>query len=82
MSNNKTMKEGNQCSKNFKFKKRVNTITELMEILETQPSIYWNCKPFPCAVVMQQKLVVLMNAINYGRMWEITKIQTFNNEQQ
>ena len=80
MSMDKTKKEGNQCSKNFKFKKRVNTITELMEILQTQPSIYWNHRPYPSAVVIQQKLVVLMSAINYGRIWEITKIQGGNNE--
>ena len=53
-----------------------------MEILETQPSIFWNHRPYPCAVVIQQKLIVLIVAIKYGRIWEIDKIQGGNNDQQ
>jgi hypothetical protein len=75
------MKEGNQCSKNFKFKTEVKSITQLMQILDTQPSIFWNHRPYPCAVLIQQKLIVLINAIKYGRIWEIDKIQESNNEQ-
>jgi hypothetical protein len=67
-------KEGAQCSPNFKLKKKVINITQLMDILENQPSIYWNHRPYPCAVVIQQKLIVLDIAMKFGRIWEIEKI--------
>lgn len=67
--------EGEQCSLNFKLKKKVVNITQLMEILENQPSIFWNHRPFPCAVVIQQKLIVLDIAMKFGRIWEIEKIE-------
>ena len=69
---------GNQCSRNFKFKNKIESIGQLMQVLETQPSVFWNHRPFPCAVVVQQKLVVLLIAIKYGRLWEIDKIQGGN----
>ena len=66
--------EGEQCSPNFKLKKRVTDFTHLMEILENQPSIFWNHKPYPCAVVIQQKITVIDTAIKFGRIWEIERI--------
>ena len=67
--------EGEQCSLNFKLKKKVVNITQLMEILENQPSIFWNHRPYPCAVVIQQRLIVLDIAMKFGRIWEIEKIE-------
>lgn len=75
-------KQGEKCSRNFIFKKKVESINELMIILENQPSIFWNHRVYPCAVVMQQKLVVIKSAIKYGMVWEIEKIQGGKNEQQ
>jgi hypothetical protein len=68
--------EGEQCSANFKLKKRVENFTHLMEILETQPSIFWNNRPYPCAVVIQQKILIIHSAIYFGRIWEIERIVT------
>ena len=70
----KKWREGEQCSPNFKLKKKVVNITQLMEILENQPSIFWNHRPYPCAVVIQQKLIVLDLAMKFGRIWEIEKL--------
>lgn len=70
----KKWREGEQCSLNFKLKKKVVNITQLMEILENQPSIFWNHRPYPCAVVIQQKLIVLDIAMKFGRIWEIEKL--------
>lgn len=66
--------EGEQCSPNFKLKKKVTDWKHLMEILENQPSLFWNHRPYPCAVVEQQKILVIDSAIKFGRIWEIERI--------
>lgn len=61
---------GKPCSANFVFKKQIEDISELWEILQTKESIFWNHRMFPCSVIMQQKLTTIKSALNAGRFWD------------
>lgn len=65
---------GTPCSTNFKFKKRIENVCELYEILETKKSIFWNHRMFPTAVIMQQKLTTINVALKYGHFWDVDPI--------
>lgn len=61
---------GKPCSINFVFKKEIKDISELLEILKSKESIFWNHRMFPCAVIMQQRLTTINNALNRGHFWD------------
>jgi len=67
----KEFEPGAECSKNFVFDKPITSMQELDEVLQTQPSIFWNHRPFPCAVVVNQSFIVLRGAIRFKRLWTI-----------
>jgi hypothetical protein len=68
-------KSGLKCSTNMVFVKRIESMSELMDVFKNDPSVFWIHRPFPCAFVMHQPFIVLVNAIKKGRLWKIEKKQ-------
>lgn len=64
---------GKPCSKNYIFEKKIESMDELYKILKTEKSIFWRHRPFPTAVIMQQKMIVIEIGLQYGVFWKIKK---------
>jgi hypothetical protein len=62
---------GKPCSTNYVFHKKIETMPELFNVLKTEKSIFWNHRPFPTAVIIQQKLITIERALEYGHFWQI-----------
>jgi hypothetical protein len=69
----KPIQIGDNCSKNMVFVSRVNSIDQLLIVLNTNKSIFWNHRPFPTAVLKHQSLMVLINSVKMGSIWTIKK---------
>lgn len=71
--------KGDKCSKNFVFNEKVNSIEELIKLLQTEKSLYFIHKVFPTAFIFHQPLATLCNHIKYGNIWTIKRIENENN---
>jgi hypothetical protein len=68
------LEKGQQISVNFKLKRRIETMNQLLNIIDNQPSLFWRYGIFPTAVIEQQKLIVLRSYLKFGVLWEIERI--------
>ena len=68
------LEKGQQISVNFKLKRRIETMNQLLNIIDNQPSLFWRYRIFPTAVIEQQKLIVLRSYLKFGVLWEIERI--------
>jgi len=69
----KPIQIGDNCSKNMVFVRQIKDIETLLHVLNVDKSIFWHHRPFPCAVIKHQSLMVLYNGIKCGSFWIIKK---------
>jgi hypothetical protein len=64
---------------NFILTKRIESLQELMNVFETDKSIFWKHRVYPVAFVQNQTLPVLKNSIKYNCLYTIKRVKRNEN---
>ena len=68
------MKKGDKVSKNFVLDEQVKTIDDLIFILENDKSLFWRHRVHPTSFFLGWPLRLIIQTIQGGHFWSITKI--------
>lgn len=67
------MKKGDSISKNFVLDEQINTINQLLIVLENDKSLFWRHRVHPTAFFLSWPLRLIMLTIDGGHFWSIKK---------
>jgi hypothetical protein len=69
------MNPGDKISKNFVLKKRIESLDEFWETINTDKSIYWRFRPNASAFYLSWTIRTIKKSIDLGLFWSIEKIK-------
>ncbi len=73
--NNKKVRKGVQCSKNFKLRAKIKDLNHFYYVLLHEKSIFWNFKVFPTAFFFSWHIKIIYDGIQKGLFWTINPIK-------
>lgn len=65
------LQHGEKCSKNFVLDKNITSLDELMNVLNTSPSLFVRHRPYPSAFIRSWQIHMIKNWLDLGDFWTI-----------
>jgi hypothetical protein len=67
------MKKGDLVSKNFILDEQINSITDLLLVLQNEKSLFWRHRVHPTAFFLSWPLRLITQTLEGGHFWSIKK---------
>ena len=67
------MKKGDLVSKNFVLDEKINSINDLLLVIQNEKSLFWRHRVHPTAFFLSWPLRLIMLTIDGGHFWTIKK---------
>lgn len=68
------MKKGDLVSKNFVLDEQIQSINQLLLVLENEKSLFWRHRVHPTAFFLSWPLKLIIQTLKGGHFWQIKKI--------
>ena len=69
------MKKGDKASKNFVLKKKIESLDEFWEVINTDKSIFWMFRTNASAFYLSWTIRTIKQSINLGLFWSVERIK-------